>query len=96
MNWFRYLLFQVPEQRVPDELGPLKNEIHRLSEENIKLQSLLNDLNSSIKDQKKNAIDSKGWVYGLGAKLIYMGYFASLLYPPGRKTWLLFSVRDMS
>ena len=34
--------------------------------------------------------------YGLGAKLIYMGYFASLLHPPGRKTWLLFSVRDMS
>ena len=32
---------------------------------------------------------------GLGAKLIYMGYFASLLHPPGRKTWLLFSVRDM-
>ena len=35
-------------------------------------------------------------VNGLGAKLIYMGYFASLLHPPGRKTWLLFSVRDMS
>ena len=33
---------------------------------------------------------------GLGAKLIYMGYFASLLHPLGRKTWLLFSVRDMS
>ena len=33
---------------------------------------------------------------GLGAKLIYMGYFASLLHPPGRKTWLPFSVRDMS
>ena len=33
---------------------------------------------------------------GLGAKLIYMGYFASLLHPPGRKTWLLYSVRDMS
>ena len=33
---------------------------------------------------------------GLGAKLVYMGYFASLLHPPGRKTWLLFSVRDMS
>ena len=26
--------------------------------------------------------------YGLGAKLIYMGYFASLLHPPGRKTCL--------
>ena len=51
---------QVPEKRVPDELGPLKKEIHRLSEENIQLQSLLNELNSSIKDQKKNAIDSKG------------------------------------
>ena len=25
-----------------------------------------------------------------------MSYFASLLHPPGRKTWLLFSVRDMS
>ena len=35
-------------------------------------------------------------VFGLGAKLIYMGYFASLLHPQGRKTWLLFSVRDMS
>ena len=62
--WFRYLLFKIPsqvhEQRVLDELGSLKNEIHQLSEENIKLQSLLNDLNSSIKDQKKNAIDSKG------------------------------------
>ena len=34
--------------------------------------------------------------FGLGAKLIYMGYFASLLHRPGRKTWLLFSVRDMS
>ena len=31
-----------------------------------------------------------------GAKLRYMGYFASLLHPPGRKSWLLFSVRDMS
>ena len=34
--------------------------------------------------------------FGLGAKLIYMGYFASLLHPPGRKTWLLFLVREMS
>ena len=25
-----------------------------------------------------------------------MGYFASLLHPTGRKSWLLFSVRDMS
>ena len=25
-----------------------------------------------------------------------MGYFVSLLHPPGRKTWLLFSVGDMS
>ena len=25
-----------------------------------------------------------------------MGYFASLLHLPGRKSWLLFSVRDMS
>ena len=62
MIWFRYLLFkipsQVPEQRVLDE--SLKNEIHRLSKENINLQGLLNDLNSSIKDQKKNALDSKG------------------------------------
>ena len=35
---------------------------------------------------------------GLGAKLRYMGYFASLLHPPppGIKTWFLFSVRDMS
>ena len=33
---------------------------------------------------------------GLGAKLIYMGYFVSLLHPQGRKTWLLFSVGDMS
>ena len=32
----------------------------------------------------------------VGAKLRYMGYFASLLHPPGRKSWLLFSVRDMS
>ena len=32
--------------------------------------------------------------FGLGAKLRYMGYFASLLHPPGRKTWLLFSARD--
>ena len=34
--------------------------------------------------------------YSVGAKLRYMGYFASLLHPPGRKSWLLFSVRDMS
>ena len=32
----------------------------------------------------------------VGAKLRYMGYFPSLLHPPGRKSWLLFSVRDMS
>ena len=25
-----------------------------------------------------------------------MGYFASLLHPPGRKSWLLFPERDMS
>ena len=35
-------------------------------------------------------------VNSVGAKLRYMGYFASLLHPPGRKSWLLFSVRDMS
>ena len=35
-------------------------------------------------------------VDSVGAKLRYMGYFASLLHPPGRKSWLLFSVRDMS
>ena len=34
--------------------------------------------------------------FSVGAKLKYMGYFASLLHPPGRKSWLLFSVRDMS
>ena len=33
---------------------------------------------------------------GVGAKLRYMGYFASLLHPPGRKSWLLFPARDMS
>ena len=32
----------------------------------------------------------------VGAKLRYMDYFASLLHPPGRKSWLLYSVRDMS
>ena len=32
----------------------------------------------------------------VGAKLGYMGYFASLLHPPERKSWLLFSVRNMS
>ena len=32
----------------------------------------------------------------VGAKLRYMGNFASLLHPPERKSWLLFSVRDMS
>ena len=32
----------------------------------------------------------------VGAKLRYMGYFASLLHLPGRIIWLLFSVRDMS
>ena len=31
----------------------------------------------------------------VGAKLRYMGYFASLLHPPGRKSWLLFPARDM-
>ena len=35
-------------------------------------------------------------VSSVGAKLRYMGYFASLLHPTGRKSWLLFSVRDMS
>ena len=35
-------------------------------------------------------------LFSVGAKLRYMGYFASLLHPPGRKSWLLFSVRDMS
>ena len=34
--------------------------------------------------------------FSVGAKLRYMGYFASLLHPTGRKSWLLFSVRDMS
>ena len=32
---------------------------------------------------------------GLGARLRYIGYFSSLMQPPGRKTWLLFSVRGM-
>ena len=36
------------------------------------------------------------YTYSVVAKLRYMGYFASLLHPPGRKSWLLFSVRDMS
>ena len=35
-------------------------------------------------------------IYSVGAKLRYVCYFASLLHPPGRKSWLLFSVRDMS
>ena len=34
--------------------------------------------------------------FSVGAKLRYMGYFASLLHPPGRKSWLLFPARDMS
>ena len=34
--------------------------------------------------------------YWSGAKLRYMGYFSSLLQPPGRKSWLLFSIWDMS
>ena len=34
--------------------------------------------------------------FSVGAKLRYRGYFASLLHSPGRKSWLLFSVRDMS
>ena len=28
-------------------------------------------------------------IIGLGANLRYMGYFRSLLHPPGRKLWLL-------
>ena len=36
------------------------------------------------------------FAFSVGAKLRYMGYFASLLHPPGRKSLLLFSVRDMS
>ena len=43
-----------------------------------------------------NCRESEQYPSGLGAKLRYMGYFASLLHPPGRKTWLLFSVRVMS
>ena len=34
--------------------------------------------------------------HSVWAKLRYMGYFASLLHPPGRKSWSLFSIRDMS
>ena len=45
---------------------------------------------------KGNYLEVVVHLYGLGAKLIYMGYFVSLLHPLGRKTWLLFSVRDMS
>ena len=37
-----------------------------------------------------------GCLCGLGAKLGYMGYFASLLHPQEEKTWLLLSVRDTS
>ena len=33
---------------------------------------------------------------GAKPKLRYMGYFAGLLHSPGRKSWLLFSVRDIS
>ena len=33
---------------------------------------------------------------GLGAKLRLTGYFVSLLHRPKRKTWLLFSFRDLS
>ena len=40
-------------------------------------------------------IVGRSW-FSVGAKLRYMGYFASLLHPPGRKSWLLFSVKDMS
>ena len=36
------------------------------------------------------------FLFSVGAKLRYMGYFASLLHPTGRKSLLLFSVRDMS
>ena len=34
--------------------------------------------------------------FGLGAKLRYISYFASLLHPPGRKIRLLSGVRHMS
>ena len=34
--------------------------------------------------------------YSVGAKLRYMGYFCEFVAPLGRKSWLLFSVRDMS
>ena len=42
------------------------------------------------------AVDLGRKTTGLGAKLIYMSYFGSLLHPREEKTWLLFSVRDMS
>ena len=49
---------------------------------------------ASISFAYESLVDPR--IHSLGAKLRYMGYFASLLHPPGRKSWLLFSVRDMS
>ena len=50
----------MPELRVLDELNHLKNEVHRLYRDDSRLQSLLNDLNATIVDLKKMAIDPIG------------------------------------
>ena len=57
---FLKILSHVPELRVLDELSHLKNEIHRLYGDDGRLQSLLNDLNATIDDLKKMAIDPMG------------------------------------
>ena len=58
--YFLKIPSHVPELRVLDELSHLKNEIHRLYGDDSRLQSLLNDLNASIVDLKKMAIDPIG------------------------------------
>ena len=50
------------EPRVPDDRSFLKNEIARLSNENRRLQKILNDMNSAIADGRQNATEPDRYI----------------------------------
>ena len=73
-----------------------KNHEKSPSMQRVKNSNLIKTRSSHSGHSKPRPGFNQIWVYSVGTKLRYMGYFASLLHPPGRKSWLLFSVRDMS
>ena len=56
----------------------------------------ITNISAAMRPSVSNLVPNQCLDISVGAKLRYMGYFASLLHPTGRKSWSLFPARDMS